>query len=231
MKRGVLFFMMLTTCMPAVGAQGPLQGKVEQRNALQRLSRPALPSRPVGDSMEQASTPSTQKSMFKMTASTVSSGLDKAAFDFNKREPVRGGIEDSTFKKDSDREMAIAWESWHQHLSEVIYKYWLNYSTVPGDGSVTITVTRDGAIDFSLQNFQIPPGEQIVPDQRHQQEMFDHCLARTLNIMAYSDDLTFPSGSQRKSVTLTCNFKHSLANNTQQGYNWQRGDIERLNSR
>ena len=232
MKRCVLVILVLSACMPAVGAQGPLQGKVEQRNALQRLSRPGLPSKPLGDSMEQASSPSKQKSSFSMTASTVSAGLDKAAFDFsNAKNPVHGGVENTQKNEQTDREMVIAWEQWHQHLSEVIYRYWLNYSTVPGEGTVTITVSKDGDVEFKMQGFQVPAGEQVVPDTHHQQDMFDNCLSRTLNMVAHTDDVSFPSGSQRKSVTLTCNFKHSLAANTQQGYDWKRGDYERVNSR
>src|SRR5579883_2706124 len=102
MKRGVLVIMMLSACMPAVGAQGPLQGKVEQHNTPQRLMRPALPSKPLTDSMEQASNPSKQKSSFKMTASTVSSALDKAAFDFNKPATAHGGVQESAKQPDSD---------------------------------------------------------------------------------------------------------------------------------
>lgn len=236
MNRSLLVIMMLATCMPAVGAQGPLQGKVEQRQGLQRLNRPALPSKPLGDSMEQASSPSKQKSSFQMTASTVGSALDKGAFDFSNRAAapaaVRGGIEDSAPKNESaDKEMVIAWERWHKHLSEIIYHYWLNYSTVPGEGNVTLTISKDGDISFTLAGFQIPTGEQIVPDQRHQEQMFDGCLTHTLNMVSHTDDIAFPSGSQRKSVTLTCNFKHSLAENTHQGYDWKRGDYERVNSR
>lgn len=218
MKCALFLAAAISLLTPAAYADGALQGRIEHRHSLQRLGRPAMPSRPLGEPLEQASN-GKHKSTFKLTSSNVSNLLDKGSFDFNAKQ--NGGVDESN----KESESVIAWEQWHQNLSKIIYHHWLTYSNIPGEGVVTLTVTRDGDVNFDLSNFHVQPSEQIANDQK---ELFERCLGRTLNMIAHTDELAFPQGSQRKNVTLTCNFKHSLSDDVHQGYDWKRNDYERV---
>lgn len=227
----------------ALFMQGPcfaddtLQGRVEQRNANTRLNRPAMPSRPLGDALEHVPSGSgtRHKSGFDLAASSVSNLLDKHSFDFNYRpESGKGDIPDrgnkalKTGVDASDKELVVAWEEWHKRLCSSIYHYWLTYGNIPGDGVVVLYVTKDGDVDFELQDFHVNPFEQFTPQQR---ELFDQSVARTLQMLAHTDILTFPARSQRRDVTLSTKFSFTEQDDGPQGYTWKKGDYERVTDR
>jgi hypothetical protein len=226
----VLSSLALLVSQTAGLAQDPLQGRIESRNGLSRLNRPAMPSRPLGDAMEHlppSASGGHHKSGFDLAASSVSNLLDKQAFNFGNTEAkadssksaVKGGI-DAT-----DRELVVAWEEWHKRLCSTIYHYWLTYGNIPGEGSVRLNVTRDGEIAFMLEDYHVSPFEQFSPQQR---DMFDHAIAQTLQYMSHTDVLIFPEKSQRKDVTLSTKFSFSEQDDGPQGYTWKKGDYEHV---
>jgi len=210
-----------------------LQGRIEQRNALQRVNRPAMPSRPLGEALEHApSGTSTKHAGFDLAASSVSNLLDKNAFNFGLRS--ESGKPDNfpsanTAQKAgvdaSDKELVIEWEEWHKRLCATIYHFWLTYGNIPGDGVVTMKVNRDGDIDFDLDDFHVNPFEQFSPQQK---ELFDRSVGRTLQNLAHTDVLVFPPRSQRKDVSLTTKFTFTEQDSGEQGYTWKKGDYEKV---
>jgi hypothetical protein len=159
--------------------------------------------------------------------------LDKNAFDFNYH-PGSAESDKSASKTEeklnskadkNDNEMVLAWEEWHKRLCASIYHYWLMYGNIPGEGTVTLNVTREGEIDFELNDYNVNPQEQFSMEQR---ELFSHAINHTLQFLAHTDVLTFPEKSQRKEVTLTTRFSFTEREDGPQGYSWKKGDYERV---
>lgn len=235
MNRNMCLALMLSLILQATCfADDPLQGRIEQRNALTRVSRPAMPSKPLGDALEHVSSGSGNhhKSGFDLAASSVADVLDKHYFEFNY--PSTDTKADSPDRTDktlksgdeaSDKELIVAWEEWHKRLCANIYHYWLIYGNIPGNGTVVLHILRDGDIDFELQDFHVNLFEEFSAEQR---ELFDRSVAHTLQMLAHSDILAFPERSQRKDVTLSARFSFTEQDDGPQGYTWKKGDYERV---
>lgn len=221
-------------------AQGELKGRIEHRNALPRVNRPAMPSRPLGEALEHVSNAaaSRRKAGFDLAASSVSNLLDKHSFQFglssqnaktdkitepepSKAKALAGNAESQ------EKELTIAWENWHKKLCGSIYHFWLVYGNIPGEGKVTLQISRNGDIEFDLQNFYVSPVEQFSHDQR---ELFQHSVGRTVQMLEHTDALAFPEHSQRDKVTLTTKFSFSETEDGAQGYTWKRGDYEKVST-
>lgn len=208
-----------------------LQGRIEKANA--RVNRPAMPSKPLGDALDHISAGKHSRAGFDLTASSVANLLDKHAFDFSQNafegqnsKLGASASESSTQPVDSasDRELVIAWEAWHKRLCEHIYHHWLSLGRVPGEGVVVLHVTRDGKIDYDLQDFHTELFDESVPEQRM---LFDECVGETLKALNHKEVLPFPARSRRTEVFLSTRFSFRHGDGPS-GYNWKKGDYERV---
>ncbi|MBX9686335.1 MAG: hypothetical protein K2X27_06505 [Candidatus Obscuribacterales bacterium] len=215
----------------AAAQADPLHGKVE-RSSNARVSRPSMPSRPMGDALDQVSQRGGHhKAGFNLAATSVSNLLDKNAFDLNylQGSPRPDFSKASETKKaaagEEDKELLIAWEEWHKNLCSNIYRFWQIYGTVPGNGSVTLNISKDGDVDFDLRDFQINHFEQFSPNQR---DLFERSVNQTLHMIAHSEFLAFPARSKREKVTLSTRFSFTEADDGPSGYTWKKGDYEKV---
>jgi hypothetical protein len=234
--RVLLFIAVLTALLwqAPCRADDLLQGRIEQRNALTRVTRPAMPSRPSGDALDHVdpSAGHSRKAEFDLAASSVSNLLDKRAFDFNYH--GGGGRYDNSDESDrplragaeaGDKDLIIAWEEWHRRLCAAIYHNWQIFGNVPGEGIVVLHVTREGDLDFEMKGFKVGLYEQCFPCQR---EKFEQRVGSTLRLIDHTFVLNFPERSQRKEVTLGTRFKFSEQGEGPNGYTWKHGDYERI---
>lgn len=211
-----------STTMQIVSAQDTLfQGRVEQRNSLKRVTRPAMPSKPVGEALEHVSNSVKKKTGAdtKLAATSLTAMLDKGSFDTFAK--TLQGTADG-----ADKELVVAWEHWHKNLCSVIYQRWIDCGNIPGDASIDIHITRGGDVDFQLKDYSVNPTEQFSTNQK---EMFEHAVGRTLQLVD-PIALSFPARSQRNEVNLTTKFTYSDREDGPQGYTWKRDDVERVPS-
>ena len=219
-----LFSLIALSASPCL-ADDLLQGRVQGSNMLKRVTRPAMPSKPLGEPLEHVSNAARgghKKSSFDLAASSVSNMLEKGVFDLSKDGKQKGGVDLS------DKELVIQWENWHKNLCSTIYRYWLVYGNIPGEASISLHISRSGDIEFDMNDFHVNPSEQFSMNQKN---LFEHSVDRTLQMLNRSDVLEFPAKSQRQDVTLTTKFSFSESEDGPQGYSWKRGDTERVPQR
>ncbi len=225
MKRALTFLATMTFILQAPAlASDVLSGHVEHRSALTRVNRPAMPSRPLGDALDQAGPHGSKRKSSVNLAGSVASILDKNSFDF-KYNPETGRSEKTSLDgkaSDSDKQMAIAWEAWYKRVQSNLYQIWQDYGNVAGYADISVRISKDGDLfDFAMQNYRVDPHEHVSPKQ---EELFERNIERTLSMLAHTDILTFPAGSKRQSVPLRTSF--SLSENGDSGFDWKKDDIE-----
>lgn len=128
---------------------------------------------------------------------------------------------------DESAEMTIAWEEWHKRVSEEIYARWVHLGRVPGEARVSITVKRDGSMDWSVSSYLGPHSSfgfhPLV--ESHFRASVDATLASVKGSPAFE----FPEKSQRQEVQLHTKFSSQMDNGPS-GYSWKRGDYEKVYS-
>lgn len=127
-----------------------------------------------------------------------------------------GSIPNSKFDLGAERgskELTLAWEAWHKQLSAAIYQTWSNIASVPGEATLSITVTRD---------HQITP--RMVRSSGNYE--FDRGLLAAVNALNGNPGLTFPGQSERQSVSFEADYV--AATDIKPGYNWVKNDYERI---
>lgn len=127
-----------------------------------------------------------------------------------------GMIPNSKFDLGAERgskELTLAWEAWHKQLSAAVYKTWSDIASVPGHATLGITVTK---------NRQIIP--HLVRSSGNSE--FDQGLLLAVNALNGNPGLTFPSQSQRSSVSFEADYVAST--NIDPGFSWVKNDYERI---
>lgn len=231
-RQSFCFIVMPLLCQAPCLANDPLQGRIEQRNAMTRLSRPAMPSRPMGEALEHAQTgkmsdiASGTMDKKKKTATAIGQLFtDQSQFILNLKQnsPPDFG------KSEKDKQMILAWEEWHKRLVQAIYQDWQTYGNIPGDAVVSLSITKEGEMEFEMKQFAITHAFDRISDK--QSELFEGAVARTLQMIDHSAVLPFPTGSQRNNIQLNVTFSYTNADNGTQGYTWKHGDYEQINAR
>ncbi len=127
-----------------------------------------------------------------------------------------GTIPNSKFDLGTERgsrALTLAWEAWHKQLSAAVYKTWSDIASVPGQATLSITVTKDHQITSrmvrSSGNFE-----------------FDHGLIAAVNALNGNPGLTFPNQSERQSVSFEADYV--AATDIQPGFSWVKNDYEHI---
>ncbi len=127
-----------------------------------------------------------------------------------------GTIPNSKFDLGAERgskELTLAWEAWHKQLSAAVYQTWSDIASVPGEATLSITVTRDHHISARLVrssgNFE-----------------FDRGLMAAVKALDGNPGLTFPSQSERQSVSFEADYV--AATDIKPGYSWVKNDYEHI---
>lgn len=237
MSKALWFIAVLGLALPQQClADDPLQGRVQERNMLKRVNRPAMPSRPLGEALEHVSNAvrGHKKSGFDLTASSISNTLDKGIFDLSKpadrgdNKQLKAGAGAAESKDLTDKDLVIAWENWHKQLCSTIYRHWLIYGNIPGEAAIALHIGRNGDIRFDMSDYHVDASEEFSMNQR---QLFEHSIDRTLQMLERSEVLEFPARSQRQEVSLTTKFSFTESDGGPSGYTWKRGDYERVNQR
>lgn len=127
-----------------------------------------------------------------------------------------GSIPNSKFDLGAERgskELTLAWEAWHKQLSAAVYQTWSDIASVPGEATLSITVTRDRQITARM----IRSSGSIE---------FDHGLMAAVNALNGNPGLTFPSQSERQSVSFEADYV--AATDIKPGYSWVKNDYEHI---
>jgi hypothetical protein len=127
-----------------------------------------------------------------------------------------GSIPNSKFDLGAERgskELTLAWEAWHKQLSAAVYQTWSDIASVPGEATLSITVTRD---------------HQIMPRMVRSSGNFefDRGLMAAVNSLNGNPGLTFPSQSERQSVSFEADYV--AATDIKPGYSWVKNDYEHI---
>lgn len=108
------------------------------------------------------------------------------------------------------REMVLAWERWHHQFSAVLWQRWYAVNRYRGRVQIKITVTRDLHITVECL-------------KRRGCLEFENTILGVVNSMDRNPGLTFPTNSQRQSVTFITNL---TAGNVPASYTWDKSDFE-----
>lgn len=204
-----------------------LQGGVQKEDAFTRLARPDGPmggnanvnvpmrlqrpmtAPPIGNSM---------KGLVDTTAFSAPLRGNAAQDDphFGLLKPSEFNPANSKFDLGTDRnsrELTLAWEAWHKQLSKEIYKRWSDVATVPGAATLRLTVSREHTVT-------------PVMVKSSGNRMFDDVLISTVMTLNGNPGLTFPSKSERRSVSFEADYV--AATDIQPGYSWVKNDVEKV---
>jgi hypothetical protein len=114
----------------------------------------------------------------------------------------------------NNRELVLAWERWHKQFVATIY-YRTERSCIPtraiGEARLAITVTKDHHISAQLISTR---GSPVVAQ----------CYTQGVLGLEGNPGLTFPSGSERDSVTFS--YQYVQGHLPYSGYDWKHGDVE-----
>lgn len=111
------------------------------------------------------------------------------------------------------RELMIGWERWYKQLSGAIYGRWSRVADISGHAIVRVTVTNERVLNAILV-------------KSSGSSAFDSGLVDAILSLNGNPGLTFPTGSQRKSVSLESDY--IAGTNIEPGYNWIRNDYEKV---
>lgn len=114
----------------------------------------------------------------------------------------------------NSRVLTLAWDAWHKQLSAEIYARWSRVASVRGRATMRVTVTRDHHVIAQMLR---PSGNWH----------FDNDLLDVINGLDNNPGLSFPSGSQRQSVSFEADY--IADSNVQGGYSWTHNDYETVN--
>jgi hypothetical protein len=211
-----------------------LQGSVEETDALTRLIRPASNGLGAGVSSGPGVAPLRLGRPVAAPDFRAARGLtgivDTAAFN----QPLSGSATDNggrlglvqpaTFgsipnnkfdlgSERGDRQLVLAWETWHHQLSAAIYHRWSETADIPGRTALRITVTRDRHLTIEVTRPSDNPA-------------FDRSLREAIVSLDGNPGLTFPTASQRNVVSFEADYVAST--NIQPGYSWVKNDYEKV---
>lgn len=212
-------------------AQDYLKGKIEQRNAQERLKRPTTVEffRP-GAGAAKLDTASLQG---KGKEEILNGLIDLQDFSLMKKENTGNtttskNLVDSSDpeKEESQGELVIHWEKWHQKVCKTIYERWLSVGHTPGQAKVTFTISKQGSINFFIENYQLPHYMQDTHSYSLSQS-FEDSVFSCLTGIENDPILEFPRGSHRSSVKIEARFAAHMDEGTG-GYSWRKDDFEHL---
>lgn len=212
-------------------AQDYIRGRVEQRNAQERLKRPTT----VEFFRPQASTGKIDATaLLGKSKDEILNGLiDLQDFNLLKKENTERtssskSIMDSSDpeKEESQGELVIPWERWHQEVCKAIYERWLAVGHTPGQAKVTFTISRQGSINFFVENYQ-PPHYMNDTHSFSLSHSFEESVHTCLTEMENKPVLEFPKASRRSSVRIEARFAAHMDEGTG-GYSWRKDDFEHL---
>jgi hypothetical protein len=130
--------------------------------------------------------------------------------------PLQGMIDDSqphSFDLGAEREseaMVLAWERWHHQFSAVVFQRWRAVNRYKGRAQLKITVTRD--LHITVECLKCRGCSD-----------FENTILQVVNSLDLNPGLTFPTQSERQSVTFVTNL---VAGNVPPGYTWDKRDFE-----
>ncbi len=220
----------LTATVPAL-AQATVQGHIEEFDGVpQRLSRPT--SKAVG-----GANPSkfADKKGLSLSAGTTGSILSPSNFKFqtlkanaaanpsgSSSHPLRlpGG---ATEVDENSRELTVAWEEWHKKVVGALYQRWKTGSDIEGEARVTVTVKRDGQMEFIVYDFEQPQVSSYDPAA---EEAFKQAVHNAIAGVEGSSILEFPTMSQRQEVKLSTTFSMNMSGAS--GYTYKHDDYEHV---
>jgi hypothetical protein len=223
-----------TVAFNALTFAATLQGSVEETDALTRLSRPGSNGLGEGVSSGPATAPlrlgrpvaapdfRAARGLTGLVDTTAfSQPLSGSATDNGGRlglvQPATfGSIPNNKFDLGSergDRQLVLAWETWHHQISAAIYHRWGETADIPGRAALRITVTRDRRLSIEVTR---PSGNPA----------FDRTLREAIMSLDGNPGLTFPTASQRNVVSFEADYVAST--NIQPGYSWVKNDYEKV---
>ena len=210
-------------------ASKSLKGRVEARNG-NRLSRPAMPASPLGDSLDGIGKPGVKLNALAAKKDPLDA-FKKDDFNFRlqlmkstKGDPAEKRAAEADLK---DGDLMIAWDAWHKRVCQAIQRHWVAEPHIPhGDERVAVDITNDGRVHFHMLNYHHQSSEvELFEDRRDHELGFEDAVASTLRGIEHQRVLVFPKGSQRKHVEFVARFQTDADH---EGYTWKQGDYERV---
>lgn len=211
---------MVFALVPSSVGASVLKGGVQIQGAGTRLSRDS------GTGLQTANAiPTAPPRLSRLTAGANSTGLiDTSQFasipaHADSNAPLSGSAQAANNKFDigaerNSRTLTLAWDAWHKQLSAEIYARWSRVASVRGRATMRVTVTRD---HHCIAQIITPSGNW----------RFDNDLLDVIGSLDNNPGLSFPSGSQRQSVSFEADY--IADSNVRGGYSWTRGDTETIN--
>jgi hypothetical protein len=218
---------LLALVLLAVPARAELlQGNISKTGMYTRLSRPADANASATDSGPPLAPPRLIRPTenYRASAGLVDTAAFKPALSGNARQDDSrlGIVQKDDFKlprgfdlgaERNSKELTLAWEKWHKQFSQAIYERWSSVADEPGRATVRVSVDRNRNIQIAFLN---PSGSS----------RFDNKLKSVIESLNGNPGLTFPSKSQRPSVSFEADY--IAAHNVTPGYSWVKNDYEKV---
>jgi hypothetical protein len=198
-----------------------LKGSVQEEDAITRLARPSNNNGKAQSGSlridRPTSAPLTGLVDTDKFSNPLSGNLKSDSADLGLVQPDKfQNLSANKFDVGADRgsrELMIGWERWYKQLSGAIYGRWSQVADIPGHAIVRITVTNERELTAILV-------------KSSGSSAFDSGLVNAILTLNGNPGLTFPVGSQRKSVSLESDY--IAGTNIEPGYNWIRNDYEKV---
>ena len=203
-----------------------LQGNISKDGMYTRLARPADANVPAVDNGPPIAPPRLMRPAdnYRASAGLVDTSAFKPTLNGNARQDDTrlGIVQKDDFKlprgfdlgaERNSKELTLAWEKWHKQFSQAIYERWSSVADEPGRATVRVSVDRNRNIQIAFLN---PSGSG----------RFDNKLRSVIESLNGNPGLTFPSKSQRPSVSFEADY--IAATNVTPGYSWVKNDYEKV---
>lgn len=227
----LLVMLVLCTSLSSPAFAQTVKGHVEDFNVSPRLSRP----KGLGLAGPMKTAPSINKKGLSLSAGTTGNILCLDHFKLGTNEcSVDGQHPQSTRplrvpgNVDSDehsKELTVAWDEWHRRVISAFYQRWKDGIDTTGQSRVTIIVTCDGKVEFTLSDFEQPDFANYDPGA---EAAFKHAIDDCIMHFEKTPVLEFPPMSQRKEVKLVTTFSMNMFGPS--GYSYKHGDYEHVHT-
>lgn len=215
-----------------------LKGHLQRQEQPARIKRPAMPAMPALESgvrsessiSSGAMKTGIQENDFAISFHKMSPHRDDTAY--GAALPKQGAVKESALVGEVESaELVIAWEEWHRRVCAAIFARWRQFGTLPGVATTTLNFTRDRHVQVTIHDVEIDPSiYDVFPAAAHMsaaelQQAFMKTVYESVQPIDGDLVLEFPERSRRKSVHFNPAFRGT---DGPAGYNWKRGDYERV---
>lgn len=227
----LLVVLVLCTSLSSPALSQTVKGHVEDFNVSPRLSRP----KGLGLAGPMKTAPSINKKGLSLSTGTTGNilcldhfklGTNDCSVDGQHPQAARPlRVPGNVDSDEHSKELTVAWDEWHRRVISAFYQRWKDGIDTTGQSRVTIIVTCNGKVEFTLSDFEQPDFANYDPGA---EAAFKHAIDDCIMHFEKTPVLEFPPMSQRKEVKLVTTFSMNMFGPS--GYSYKHGDFEHVHT-